>query len=342
MVARLEVARSQILAFRRRMAALDRRLAPGRRSLRLAAWAGLQDSMPRAALLSLHARVRSIRPTALEDPYLIQVWGPRYSVYVVPAPDVAVFTLGRLSDDPVKRRDAYVLADRLEALLDGRRMLMGELGRALGRHSNWLRLAAPTGRLLIHWDGARQPTIWMVPPPEVDPETARREMARRYLHVFGPASAESFAEWAGISAKAGSATLQSLRRSLTPVATPIGEGWILSRDEAELRADTEIPAPARLLPSGDTYSLLQGLDRQLLVPDAAHRGLLWTPRVWPGAVLVDGEIVGVWRRAREVVTVQPWARLPKKARDEVEREAASLPLPGVDREIVVRWEAGPR
>jgi hypothetical protein len=126
------------------------------------------------------------------------------------------------------------------------------------------------------------------------------------------------------------------------VATPIGEGWILSRDEAELRADTEIPAPARLLPSGDTYSLLQGLDRQLLVPDAAHRGLLWTPRVWPGAVLVDGEIVGVWRRAREVVTVQPWARLPKKARDEVEREAASLPLPGVDREIVVRWEAGPR
>jgi hypothetical protein len=37
--------------------ALDERLRPGPDSLRRAAWAGLQDSMPRAALLSIHARV---------------------------------------------------------------------------------------------------------------------------------------------------------------------------------------------------------------------------------------------------------------------------------------------
>ena len=53
----LDLTRPQILAFRRRVGALDVRLPRGRRSLRLAAWAGLQDSMPRAALLSIHARV---------------------------------------------------------------------------------------------------------------------------------------------------------------------------------------------------------------------------------------------------------------------------------------------
>jgi hypothetical protein len=79
----MRVTRTQILAFRRRVGALDQRLPKGKRSLRLAAWAGLQDSMPRAALLSIHARVQGTGPSAWEHPSLVQVWGPRYHVYVV-------------------------------------------------------------------------------------------------------------------------------------------------------------------------------------------------------------------------------------------------------------------
>src|ERR1019366_9906810 len=48
------------------------------------------------------------------------------------------------------------------------------------------------------WDGARQPVVWTVPPPGMDPAYARLELARRYLHIFGPATAASFAKWAGI------------------------------------------------------------------------------------------------------------------------------------------------
>jgi hypothetical protein len=33
-------------------------------------------------------------------------------------------------------------------------------GRALGEPANRLRYAAPTGTVLISWDGARQPTMW--------------------------------------------------------------------------------------------------------------------------------------------------------------------------------------
>ena len=55
--ARLDLTRPQILAFRRQAGALDERLPPGKDSLRRAVWAGQQDSVPRAALLSIHARV---------------------------------------------------------------------------------------------------------------------------------------------------------------------------------------------------------------------------------------------------------------------------------------------
>ena len=201
---RLELTRAQVLAFRQRSGGLDQRVPKRASSLRAAAWAGLQDSMPRAALLSIHARVERTKPDSWEDRSLVQVWGPRFSTYVVAERDRAVFTVGRMPDDPSRRRAFEQLADRLEAFLGGRRMPYGEVGRGLGRHPGSLRYAAPTGRVMIRWDGARPPTIWMVPPPATDPGEARLELARRYLHVFGPATAEAFAEWAGIApARAG-------------------------------------------------------------------------------------------------------------------------------------------
>ena len=334
----LILTRPQILAFRRHFSSLDERLPRGRRSLRRAAWAGLQDSMPRAALLSIHARVEGTEPSTWEDPALVQLWGPRHHAYVIAARDLAVFSLGRLPDEVAGRRRAKDLATRLHAFLSGATMPFGEAGDAMGEHPNMLRYAAPTGTVLIRWDGARQPTIWTVPPPEVDPEEARLELVRRFLHIFGPATPEAFAEWSAIPAKRAHAAFVALGRSLTPVGTPIGDAWILTRDEPTFAVPPETVAPARLLPSGDTYFLLQGADRELLVADPDRRRELWTPRVWPGALLVEGEIVGVWRRAQATVAMQTWRRLSRAARHAVEAEAASLPLPGVEGQIVVRWD----
>ncbi|TMC46158.1 MAG: winged helix DNA-binding domain-containing protein [Chloroflexi bacterium] len=294
--------------------------------------------MPRAALLSIHARVEGTGPSTWEDSSLVQVWGPRYSAYVIPARDLAVFSLGRLPDEVDARRVAEDLAARVRVLLRGARMTYGEAGRALGEIPNRLRYAAPTGTILIRWEGARQPTIWTVPRPEVDPTDARLELARRYLHVFGPTTADAFAQWSGIGSRGGVAAFDALRRRLTPVRTPVGESWILTSDEPAFRAVPGPAASARLLPSGDAYFLLQGRDRELLVPDASRRSVLWTSRVWPGGVLVDGEIAGTWRRAARTVTIQTWRRLSRAARDAVEAEAASLPLPDMRGRVVVRWD----
>ncbi len=332
---RLELTRAQILAFRRHAGALDARLPSGPHALHRAAWAGLQDSMPRAALLSIHARVRGTQPSTVQDPSLVQLWGPRYSAYVVAAGDVAVFTLGRLPEEPGPRRRAEDLAARLHAHLGGARTTERAAGRALGEHPNRLRYAAPTGTVLISWDGARAPTIWTVPPPEVDPRVARLELARRFLHVFGPATPHALPTWAGNAHPRAHDAFPALRPSLTPVRTPAGDAWILPQDEPTFRLTPAPPAPARLLPSGDTFFL--GVDRALLVPDADRRHELWPSRVWPGALLLDGDFAGTWRRAEATMAIHPWRRLSPAERHAVEVEAHALPLPGLTASIRVQW-----
>jgi hypothetical protein len=291
--------------------------------------------MPRAALLQIHARVEGTTPSSWEHPALVQVWGPRWSTYVIPARDVAVFTLARLPDNAKKRQRVEDLANLLDDFLSGRRMTDRETGRGLGI-GNAMRYATATGRVLIRWEGARAPTIWTIPPPEISSTDARKELVRRYLHVYGPTTPASFTRWAAIESKQTAEAFDALGPELTPVRTPIGDEWILSRDEPAFRVE-HAPAAARLLPSGDAYWLLQGADRELLVPDAKRRDQLWTPRVWPGAVMVEGEIVGTWRRAKTAMTVETWRRLTPAEREAVETEATSLPLPD-EGDMVVRWD----
>ncbi|MBA2536564.1 MAG: winged helix DNA-binding domain-containing protein [Actinobacteria bacterium] len=337
METRLRLTRQQILAFRRRVGALDERMPEGSESLRRAAWAGLQDSMPRAALLSLHARVEGVESSTWEDPSLAQLWGPRYSTYVVPKPDFALFSLGRHPDNVKSRLRAERIAAQLHAHLDGARMTDGEVGRALGVNPNAFRYAATTGTVAIRWDGARAPTVRTIAAAEIDPAHACRGLARRYLHIFGPTTADGFARWAGISRRAAATAFASLEGSLLAVRTPLGDEWLLTDDEPAIRATETAPAPARLLPSGDSYFLLDGGERELLIPRADQRQRLWTPRVWPGALLVEGEIRGTWRRSHHTVRIDAWTRLARATRDAIEAEASVLPLPGVERRIEVVW-----
>jgi hypothetical protein len=325
----LQLTRAQILAFRRRTNFLGERLPGGKKSLERAAWAGLQDSMPRAALLSLHARVAAIRPDVLDDPALAQLWGPRFNTYVVAKRDFALFSLGRLPDDAKGRDRAERLAAEAHARLGGKRVPDRNLGL-----SNAIRYAGATGTLAIRWEGARAPLVWSVPRPKISPENARRELARRYLHIFGPTTDTSFARWAGIGR--GEAARAFAALDLIAVR---GGTWLLAEDEDEMRSGAAPEAPARLLPSGDAYWLLDGAEREVLVPQADRRAQLWTPRVWPGALLVDGEIRGTWRRAQHKVQIDTWGRLPAAARKAVEEEAVNLPLPGLEGTIHVIWNA---
>ena len=293
---------------------------------------------------ALHARVADVGAAVLDRPELTQIWGPRHSSYAVAEVDRWVFTLGRLPRAAAAAGRAATLAEGLRAHLGDGWTLQRDVAAAMGVHPNALRYAAPTGVVDIRWEGSGPVSVRLRDAPDVDPEAARLELARRHLRVLGPATVDDLATWAGVGLVDARRTHAALRDELVEVRTPIGGAVALGSEVDALLApvpDPEDEAPARLLPSGDAYWLHQGAQRELLVADAARRAQLWPSRVWPGAILARGEIVGTWRRQDEVVRLRPWVVLDDAMAADVEREAAALPLPGAAGALTVRWETGP-
>ena len=340
MHSQLKLTRQQILAFRRRVGGLEERSPPGPASLERAAWAGLQDSMPRAALLSLHARVEGVEHSAWDDASLTQLWGPRYNTYVVAEARLRAVLAREASRTPRRAAGAPRRRPRLvNAHLDGRRLTDREVAGALGI-GNAIRYAATTGTVAIRWEGARAPVVWTVAAADIDPADACRELARRYLHIFGPATAQGFARWAGISRRAGAAafaSLEAIARGRSARRSATSGCW---RPTSPRCAPGRRATPPRACcRAGMRTSCSTGRSASCSSRPRSSAAQLWTSRVWPGALLVDGEIRGTWRRANQIVRIGAWTKLSPGARDAVEGEARSLPLPGLDREIEVVWEA---
>lgn len=99
-------------------------------------------------------------------------------------------------------------------------------------------------------------------------------------------------------------------------------------DDAAWLADAEGPAErtVRLVGPFDPY--LQLRDRELLVPDEAHRKDLWRILGRPGGIVADGELLGSWRPRSSgkqfSIEVTPWGRLTKADRKRIEIEADRL------------------
>ncbi len=344
-MAGLSITRENVLGFRQRATYLHTRLP--RERLVEAAFAGLQDSSPRSAVLALHARVTHVSPSAWKDSRFVQVWGPRGAVYVVPSHDVAVFTLGRLPRNPVLRASVRVAAEKAERAFRARkaqskRALSDRAGEANFRE---LRIASMTGAVRIEWDGAT--TSWrLVEPPTEAPEAARLELARRFLRSVGPSTPKEFAWWTGGWAGSfGSATrgelsdaqqtFHSLERELVEIDVEGRKRWALRIDRSRLERAVPVEA-VRLLPPGDPY--LASADRALLVPLTRFRSELWPKSVWPGALMVNGEIVGTWRRQVGRVTVREWRPLEPEVKEAVEVEVSRMPIESAKKEV--RWSMG--
>ncbi len=94
--------------------------------------------------------------------------GRRYSAFVADGRDTAIFSVGRLPDAGSTRRVAEDPRAPAGGVAwrhagDSRRR---RRGRSASRRSgcDTPRSAAGSG---FEWDGAKQPTIWIAPPPEI-------------------------------------------------------------------------------------------------------------------------------------------------------------------------------
>ncbi len=280
---------SQILWHRLRANHLARRLPAG--SLTSAAFAGLQDSAPRAGLTGLYARVDDVGATAWEDPSLVQTWAPRGAVFVVPRADLSVFALGILPRDAEVRRALERLARKagdsiLQPRKDEGRGESDHLGNippavtnAMRRRPIW-RLVCALAGVQIRWD-ARTTQLLPGPVLEIDEEEARRELARRFLRSLGPAGPARFTRWAAVSKSDAQATFDAIRHELVEVHCSRSTGFVLAED-AERLARVEPVSAVRLVAFGGDPVLQPG--EQIVAVDRSCRKAALPPWACTGLV----------------------------------------------------------
>jgi hypothetical protein len=141
---------------------------------------------------------------------------------------------------------------------------------------------------------------WLGPAPDVDRESALRELARRYLRGHGPADERDLAKWAGI-------TVREARAGLAAVS-PVRSG------------NGSVPAPKLLGPFDPV--LLGWASRGDVV--GRHEGAIVTGGVFRPFALVDGRAAGVWRFAEGRPELSPLRRLTRDERAAIDAEAADV------------------
>lgn len=196
------------------------------------------------------------------------------------------------------------LAERIAGVLSGKQR---DLWNEEGPHAK----GQPLGEAVVHFciriltlqgvvcfaprEGNKAPFIltdeWLGRPiPRVDPDMARAELLRRYLHCYGPSTRAAFASWLGVRSGDVDPWWSLVEDELTQVDYG-GRAWMLDADVDALRAEA-IPEGVRLLPPRDPYAQLR--DRETIVEKKYHRDV-WRTSGDPGTVLANGEIVGTWR-----------------------------------------------
>jgi hypothetical protein len=147
-------------------------------------------------------------------------------------------------------------------------------------------------------------------------------LAVGYLTYLGPADVGEFAGYLE-ARRADLAT--AWPDHLVGVSVAGRRGWL---PQAALAALTDAPDPelVRLLGPFDPY--LQARDRNLIVPDKAVQKTLWPVLGRPGALFVDGEVVGTWRTKaagkKLTITVEPFAPVRPSVWKQIEAEAARI------------------
>lgn len=180
---------------------------------------------------------------------------------------------------------------------------------------------------------------WKLPPPS----EAAAGLARKYLAVFGPATATDVAHYFGARVSDAKAWLARLDGTLVEVGCGGRKGLVaLRKDAADLSRRPPGAAsgwPLRLLPLWETM-LMGHADKSWTVPEESERKRVWRKAAYVcPVVLARGRVVATWsqseKRGRLVAEVHPLSGWRKSAhlpgvRREAKAIAAHLELSGAE------------
>lgn len=346
----------QVRGFRLARQRLDRR-APAGSLLEVArALCGVHAQLASSAELALWARIdglerEEVRAAVEDDRSLVKTWAMRGTLHLLPADDLGVYTavLGPRWDNPggAWLRGHGVPEEHFEAIvrlvpraLDGRPRTRAELAERLAEVggpelrerllSGWGALLKPSahrGDLCFGPNRGRKVTFvrperWLKHFERGDEDGAAREIVRRFLATYGPATADDFARWIGIRGAQPKRMLAALGDEAAEVTVNGRATTMLAADVKPLRA-AKAPSSVRLLPAFDPYVVGTRPREQLVGP--AHGAKVFREQGWISpVVLVDGAAVGIWKREHGRVELEPFGRLSRAARAALEEEGDRL------------------
>jgi hypothetical protein len=313
-----------------------------------AAMAGVHAQVLSAAEISAALRVEGatradVRRALWQDRTLVKTFGPRGTVHLLPAADLAPW-MAALAAIPwrspfpegvrLTTEQTQVLIEAVDEALRGAELTVDELTEALGDLAGawavepvmpafqtlwprWRQVtdrAAYAGALCYGPERARKvtythPSRWAGELAAVDEGAAVDWLVGHYLRSYGPATSASFAVWVG-APPSWAAERMAAHPGLVRTELDGEPAWDL------LDASYDVP-PAdgvRLLPYFDAF-VVGSRPRHLLFAGRA-RGRALSPSGQAGnypVLLVDGKVAGVWHQRRSgrrvKVTVEPLRRL---------------------------------
>jgi len=332
---------------------------------------GLHSQLPLTPYSSLWNRVNDFEPQLLDDALyhkrnLVKTWFMRGTLHIIPSKDLPIYHNalkrmwfehhGRYMNTPDwpnrEQRERLIYPKILEALAekqlrrkelnDKTRSLLGDEGQPYARlFSAWGGILKETSYmgLTVHAQPCGKESCfarldqWLpdMNLREISEDQARNELLLKYLHCYGPASAQDFACWSGLLTSEATKTIENNLAVLKPVQVrEAGKRfWMLRNDFKNLqKLDLEEEIPPCLLPKFDSY-VMGHKDRTRIIEDPFLKQV-YRPVVGDVAatVLVNGRIAGTWtsKKTRKALTVvvKAFGKLSKGTISELEQVAGEL------------------
>jgi hypothetical protein len=164
---------------------------------------------------------------------------------------------------------------------------------------------------------------WLPAQPKIDEVQAQKELFRKYLHAYGPATLRDFAHWSLISMP----EVRTLRPLMDSEVVEYDGMLVLREDVKALQSASFSQSSVHLLPYFDVYLLAHRFKEHFLKPQfykRVYRNQGWISPV----VLINGEIAGVWsyklsRKATEI-EVELFKRVGPRTRAQIKDRAGEL------------------
>ncbi len=312
----------------RRVPLPDGRGRPGRVIETIEHLGGLQAQAPFPPYYGLWSRLDGFRPDDLAGLLLnrsvVRIALMRSTIHLVSARDCAILRplTQPVLDRPLKALfgaqlpdvDTGAIAAAGRALVEQQPLTFSELGTLLaerwpehqpGALANTVRALVPLVQVPPRavWGRAGQARhtsaeSWLGRPLDRQPSLA--VLVRRYLAAFGPATVADMQAWSGLTRLRE--PVERLRDELRTFRDEAGRELFDLPGAPRPAGDT--PAPLCLAAEFDNL-VLGHADRTRIVSDE-DRGRMFTRNgIFPGTVLLDGFVAGMWRidRSRAAVTL---------------------------------------